>query len=32
MKRKDRNLVRLMEYAKTMRLEKKIRETVGVLF
>ncbi|MDO4296719.1 MAG: abortive phage infection protein [bacterium] len=32
MKRKDKNLNRLMEYAKTMRLEKKIRETMGVLF
>jgi len=32
MKRKDKNLNRLMEYAKAMRLEKKIRETMGVLF
>ena len=32
MKRKDKNLNRLMGYAKTMRLEKKIRETMGVLF
>ena len=32
MKRKDKNLNRLMEYAKTMRLEKKIRETMGGLF
>lgn len=32
MKRKDKNLNRLMEYAETMRLEKKIRETMGVLF
>lgn len=32
MKRKDKNLNRLMEYAKIMRLEKKIRETMGVLF
>lgn len=32
MKRNDKNLNRLMEYAKTMRLEKKIRETMGVLF
>ena len=32
MKRKDKNLTHLMEYAKTMRLEKKIWETMGVLF
>lgn len=32
MKRKDKNLNRLMKYAKIMRLEKKIRETMGVLF
>lgn len=32
MKRKDKNLNRFMEYAKIMRLEKKIRETMGVLF
>lgn len=32
MKRRDKNLNRLMEYAKIMRLEKKIRETMGVLF
>ena len=32
MKRNDKNLNRLMEYAKTMRLEKKIREIMGVLF
>ncbi len=32
MKRKDKDLNRLMEYAKTMRLEKKIREIMGVLF
>ncbi len=32
MKRRDKNLGRLMEYASTMRLEKKIRETMGVLF
>ena len=31
-KRKEKNLNRLMEYAKAMRLEKKIRETMGVLF
>lgn len=32
MKRKDKNLNHLMEYAKIMRLEKKIREIMGVLF
>ena len=32
MKRKDKNLSRLMAYASKMRLEKKIRETMGVLF
>lgn len=32
MKRKDKDLNRLMEYAKAMRLEKKIREIMGVLF
>ncbi len=32
MKRKDKNLSRLMAYAGKMRLEKKIRETMGVLF
>ena len=32
MKRKEKNLNRLMNYAKVMRLEKKIRETMGVLF
>ena len=32
MKRQDRNLIRLTEYAKVMRLEKTIHETMGVLF
>lgn len=32
MKRKDKDINRLMEYAKIMRLEKKIREIMGVLF
>lgn len=32
MKRKDKDLNRLMEYAKALRLEKKIREIMGVLF
>lgn len=32
MKRKEKKLNRLMEYAKAMRLEKKIREIMGVLF
>lgn len=32
MKRKNKNLSRLMAYASEMRLEKKIRETMGVLF
>lgn len=32
MKRRDKDMARLMEYAKTMRLEKKLRETMGVLF
>ena len=32
MKRKEKNLNRLMAYAEAMRLEKKIRETMGVLF
>ena len=32
MKRKDKKLSRLMAYAAKMRLEKKIRETMGVLF
>lgn len=32
MKRKDKDLSRLMEYGSEMRLEKKIRETMGVLF
>lgn len=32
MKHKDKDLNRLMEYAKAMRLEKKIREIMGVLF
>lgn len=31
MKRKDKQLPRLMEYAEKMRLEKRIRETMGVL-
>ncbi len=32
MRRKDKNLSRLMAYAEKMRLEKRIRETMGVLF
>lgn len=32
MKHKERSLDRLMKYAKMLRLEKKIRETMGVLF
>jgi hypothetical protein len=32
MKQKGKDLNRLMEYAKIMRLEKRIRETMGVLF
>lgn len=32
MKRREKNLNRLLKYAKSMRLEKKIRETMGVLF
>lgn len=32
MKRKGKNLSRLMAYTSKMRLEKKIRETMGVLF
>jgi len=32
MKCQDKNLIRLTEYAKVMRLEKKIHETMGVLF
>ena len=32
MKHKEKNLSRLMAYAEAMRLEKKIRETMGVLF
>lgn len=31
MKRKDKNLNRLMKYASTMRLEKRVRDTLGVL-
>lgn len=32
MDRKNKNLIQLAEYAKIMRLEKKIRETMGILF
>ena len=32
MRRKEKNLSRLMAYAEKMRLEKRIRETMGVLF
>lgn len=32
MKHKEKSLDRLMKYAKMLRLEKKIRETMGVLF
>lgn len=32
MNRKNKNLIQLAEYAKIMRLEKKIRETMGILF